>query len=409
MELVARELSASGVAGETHLMQLLYLAVTSRLLDRPCSVAVKGPSAGGKSYVVRQVLGLFPQEAYYELTGMSEHALAYDTESLVHRFLVVYEAAGVSSETANYFMRSLLSEGRIDYVTVVKGKGGPVPRRIVREGPTGLITTTTAVALDPETETRLLTLTVTDSAAQTRAIMLAHARGTPMRDRQAWHDLQRWLSDSVIDVVVPYAETLAEVIPPVAVRLRRDFPTLITLLRAHALLHQLHRQHDAAGRVYANFEDYSAVRSLLADLLADATERAVPAAIRETVGAVRDLTGDQDPLGEGVPATSVATRLDVDKSTALRRLRVAAHRGYVKNLEPRTHRPGRYIVGDPLPDDVTLLPTTAALERLHGCSGAEGNTDFLDLAYPPGATDPDGDADEPALVALPNGAGGAEP
>jgi hypothetical protein len=34
----------------------LYRAVTSRLLDRPVSVAVKGPSAGGKSFVVESTL-----------------------------------------------------------------------------------------------------------------------------------------------------------------------------------------------------------------------------------------------------------------------------------------------------------------------------------------------------------------
>jgi hypothetical protein len=399
LERVARELSASGVAGETHLVQLLYLAVTSRLLERPCSVAVKGPSAGGKSYLLEQVLALFPPEAFYLLSAMSERALAYDPEPLAHRMLVIFEAAGIGGDIASYLMRSLLSEGRINYLTVVKGKNGLEHRRIMREGPTGLITTTTAVSLHPENETRLLSLAVTDSPAQTQAIMLAYARGTPApRDRRAWHDLQRWLADSVVDVVVPYAESLAQAIAPVAVRLRRDFPTLLTLLRAHALLHQLHRERDADGRVLANFDDYTTVRSLVTDLLADATERAVAPAVRETVRAVDDLTGEHDPLGEGVPATAVATQLQVDKSTALRRLRVAAYRGYVKNLESRPHRPGRYVLGDPLPDDVTLLPTTAALERLHGCSAAEGAADLVELDYPPSATDPDADPEESAPV-----------
>jgi len=132
-------------------VKLLYLAVTSRLLERPCSVVVKGPSAGGKSFVVERVLALFPPDAYDALSAMSERALAYDREPLVHRMLVVYEAAGVSGETGTYLMRSLLSEGRINYVTVVKGKNGFEPKRVLREGPTGLITTTTAVALHRRT------------------------------------------------------------------------------------------------------------------------------------------------------------------------------------------------------------------------------------------------------------------
>ena len=49
------------------------------------------------------------------------------------------------------------------------------PRLIEREGPTGLIVTTTAVKLHRENETRLLSLTVTDTQDQTRAVMAALA------------------------------------------------------------------------------------------------------------------------------------------------------------------------------------------------------------------------------------------
>ena len=34
-----------------------------RLLDKIVSVAVKGPSSGGKSHLVKQVMGFFPQSA----------------------------------------------------------------------------------------------------------------------------------------------------------------------------------------------------------------------------------------------------------------------------------------------------------------------------------------------------------
>lgn len=42
-------------------------------------------------------------------------------------------------------------------------------------------------------------------------------------------------------------------------------------------------------------------------------------------------------------------------------------RGYVKNLEERKGRPARLVLGDPLPDDIEILPT---VERLHGCTVA---------------------------------------
>src|SRR5215203_4342262 len=167
----AEELARSGVAGESRIAKLLYLALTSRLLERPVSVALKGPSSGGKSYLVERVLSFFPKSAYYALTAMSDRTLAYSEEPIKHRFLVIYEAAGMSGEFATYLMRSLLSEGCVRYETVEKTSEGMKPRLIEREGPTGLIVTTTAVKLHPENETRLLSLTVTDTQDQTRAVM----------------------------------------------------------------------------------------------------------------------------------------------------------------------------------------------------------------------------------------------
>ena len=114
----AHELAADGLAGETRAVKLLYLVITSRLLDQPASAAVKGPSAGGKSFVTESVLRHFPPSACYVLSAMSEHALAYSTEPLSHRMLVIFEAAGMSGEFASYLIRSLLSEGRVRYETV---------------------------------------------------------------------------------------------------------------------------------------------------------------------------------------------------------------------------------------------------------------------------------------------------
>jgi hypothetical protein len=79
LDCFAETLQSCGVAGESRTAKLIYLAMTSRFLDRPVSVAVKGPSSGGKSYITEQVLAFFPQSAFYALSAMSERALAYST------------------------------------------------------------------------------------------------------------------------------------------------------------------------------------------------------------------------------------------------------------------------------------------------------------------------------------------
>jgi MarR family len=352
----AEELARSGVAGESRIAKLLYLALTSRLLERPVSIALKGPSSGGKSHVVERVLSFVPESAYYALTAMSERTLAYSEEPIKHRFLVIYEAAGMSGEFATYLMRSLLSEGRVRYETVEKTSEGMKPRLIEREGPTGLIVTTTAVKLHPENETRLLSLTVTDTQDQTRAVMaaLAEEASEAGPNFEPWHALQVWLESAEHRVWIPYARKLADLIPPVAVRLRRDFGALLNLIRAHALLHQATRERDGEGRIVATIEDYAAVRELVADLVSEGIEVTVPKTVRETVEAVKILR--EQSKGEPVTVAELARKLKLDRSAVSRRARNAKDRGYLRDLEDNPRKPSRLVLGDDLPDDVQILP-----------------------------------------------------
>jgi hypothetical protein len=353
----AEELARSGVAGEERTAKLLYLAVTSRLLEKPVSVALKGPSSGGKSYVVERVFSFFPESAYYALTAMSDRTLAYSEEPIKHRFLVIYEAAEMSGAFATYLMRSLLSEGCVRYETVEKTSEGIKPRLIEREGPTGLVLTTTAVKLHPENETRLLSLTVTDTQDQTRAVMasLAEEAGEAELNLATWHALQVWLESAEQRVWIPYAKKLAELIPPVAIRLRRDFGAVLNLIRAHALLHQTTRERDTEGRIVATIEeDYAAVRELVADLVSEGIEATVPETIRKTVEAVMRLREDSN--GEPVTVAELARELKLDRSAVSRRVRNAKDRGYLRDLEDNPRKPSRLIPGDDLPDDLQILP-----------------------------------------------------
>jgi hypothetical protein len=293
----AKTLERSGVAGETRVLKLLYLALTSRLLDKPVSIAVKGPSSGGKSYLTERVLHYFPESTYHALTAMSERTLAYSEEPIKHRFLVIYEAEGMSGDFATYLIRSLLSEGRVRYETVEKTRDGLKARLIEREGPTGLIVTTTALKLHPENETRLLSLTVTDTREQTRGVFSMLAEEERLEaDQKPWHALQHWLESpsATRGVTIPYAKALAEMVPPLAVRLRRDFGALLSLIRAHAILHQATRERDDRGRLIATLDDYASVRQLVADLVSEGIEATVPKSVREAVHAVARLHAQED-------------------------------------------------------------------------------------------------------------------
>ena len=361
----AGELAEGGVAGESRVAKLLYLAITSRLLERPISVAVKGPSSGGKSFLVDRVLAHFPSDAYYALSAMSERALVYSEEPLSHRMMVIYEAAGLQGDFASYLMRSLLSEGHLRYETVDKTKSGMRPRLIKRAGPTGLIVTTTAVHLHPENETRLLSVTVTDTPEQTRSVLFALAEGDrPRPDPTKWHALQEWLGTQEHRTTIPFSRALAKAVPPVAVRLRRDFGAVLNLTAAHAVLHQASRPRDTEGRVVATVEDYAAVRELVADLVAEGIEVTVPEILRETVNAVSALMAEG---AEETTVVAVAAKLGLDKGSASRRIKAAVAKDYLKNLETGRGKPARLVLGEPLPEEVEVLPRS---ERLECCAVA---------------------------------------
>jgi len=361
LERFAGILRNHGVVGEERNAKLLYLALITRFLKRPVSVAVKGPSSGGKSFIVEQVLKFFPSQAVYCLTAMSERALAYTEADLRNRFLVIYEAAGLAGEFASYLIRSLLSEGRLVYELVEKTAQGLKPRRIEKEGPTGLLVTTTAVRLHPENETRLLSLQVTDTQEQTRAVLLAMAAGSSEYENLgSWKALQVWLQHAEHRVLIPYAQALAQLTAPVSVRLRRDFGAVLALIKGHAILHQYSRLRDKSGQIIATLQDYAAVRGLVADIVSEGLDASVSPVVRETVQAVSDLH-DEAP-GEPVSLGRLAARLGLDKSAASRRAAVARQRGFLKNLETRRSFPAQFVLGDSLPQEVDILPSVEALQ-----------------------------------------------
>ena len=127
-----------GLVGERRNVRLLYLVFVSRLLDRIVSAVVKGPSSGGKSFTLETVMQFFPISAFYALSSLSDRALAYSQEPLAHRIMVVFEAAGLTSEFGSYLMRSLLSEGRLRYETVERTDDGLKPKLIERAGTHGV-------------------------------------------------------------------------------------------------------------------------------------------------------------------------------------------------------------------------------------------------------------------------------
>jgi hypothetical protein len=250
----------------------------------------------------------------------------------------------------------------------------------------------------------MLSLPITDAPEQTKEILraLAEERNVDV-DLTRWHALQVWIACRNSRVAIPFATAVAELIPPVAVRLRRDVRTVFNLIAAHALLHQASRESDAEGRVVATIDDYAVVRDLVGDFVSEGVAATVSQATRETVGVVAAHPGggfaeDEDARAnpsanrritvdfsedEGLSVSAIADALGIDVSAAHRRVTLAVKGGYLKNLETKPRRKGRYVLDNPLPEETVILPSVEDVVCTFAqFSGPQAQPTFLTRATP---------------------------
>jgi hypothetical protein len=362
-----RELKVSGVVGEERLIKLLFLAGHSRLLDRPISLIIKGPSSTGKSFVTEQALiNPQPDGAVKFLTGMSEHALVYSDDDYRHKIINIAEQAGVNSEFLDYTIRTLLSENRIEYETVMKIDGRQQVVKKSKEGPTGLVLATTKANLYHDNETRAVSVWTTDTPEQTAAIMEATAdEDREGMDFEPWKAFGTWLEGQDNEVWLPYAKSLSKQIKAMHVRQRRDFKLLLNAIKTLAIMHQANREGDYRNRIVATLQDYEMARELLNDLLSQGIGATVSDTIRKTVDAVKALTIEAKPVQEHTTNKAVVAKLKLDKSSVSARVNKALSEGYLVNLQEPGRRGNKLALGSDLPEDTPLLPEPQEMARVY--------------------------------------------
>jgi hypothetical protein len=230
-----------------------------------------------------------------------------------------------------------------------------------------LIVTTTEGFVDAEMETRCLSLSTDDTPEQTRRVYGVYADQeeeleTPV-DFDAWHELQEWIAaHGETRVLIPFLRALSELMPTGATRLRRDFVSLLCLVRAHAILYQAQRERDDQARIIATVEgDYEPVRDLIGDLIAEGVEASVPGKTRETVEVVRGLIekGTTHPS-----AKAIADCLGIGRTATYDRIGDALRRGYLVNEADKNERGMKLSLGAELPTTgADFLPSSADIVR----------------------------------------------
>ena len=94
------QLGASGIIGEERNRMILYVAMTSRLLDSPLSVFCMARSGVGKSYLQERVAACFPDHTRLENTQFTENSFYYfGRRELSHMIVLIEDMDGAAPNT----------------------------------------------------------------------------------------------------------------------------------------------------------------------------------------------------------------------------------------------------------------------------------------------------------------------
>lgn len=359
-----------GVVGEEKNILLHGIALTSRLLNRILSIAVKGDSTAGKSFTLSTTLKLFPESAYIEFTDATPQSLYYTPDDyLKHRIIVIFENHG--SERADYPIRTLQSEGKLKILVPFKNPdtGQFETQTIEKEGPTGVITTTTASMIHGENDTRTISMFPDQTTEQTvRVYESVDARYLAIRrpkedDLKPWQHAQLCLES--LPVIIPFVRSFRKYFPKNILRTRRDYEHFLTVIETSAVWHQLQRERvEIEGQTY--------IRATLADahiakvIVEEALSRSIhelPKKSIEVIEAARQLVKGLSGEAAKFTVTKLFKSLKWgDRDTVAKWLRPATQKGYITQVaESKGPKGAEYVVEDKDLPGASFLPSVLDL------------------------------------------------
>ena len=298
-----------GVVGEEIVRLMVYLCYTSRILNEPLSITVKGEASSGKSFACTNVQKLIPEEGYHFITRATQNAFFHLPEDgMQHRIIYINEIQG--SESADYSIRTAQSEGDLILMMPVKdpatGNMETVTKRV--KGPVGFLITTTKAQMFNENETRNFSIFSDDSPQLTQAIgdiTVRKAMGETFKidekELNLWKNIQRLLN-SDFKVIIPYAKEVFSSFPDKPVRIRRDRERFRVLIEIVTLLHQFHRNQEKSkeGTIHliSTLADYHIAKAVAESILTYTIYEIGPSAedIWKAINIMKEYAEGQDPI-----------------------------------------------------------------------------------------------------------------
>ena len=347
LQLFDQSLDQTNLHGLRNEAKILFLAYFTRILEKPVSVLVKGPSSGGKSTLLNTVLGYFPKETRHEYNGFSEKAIIHSDKIYKNKVLAIHEYAGVSGNNGNVLLRQLLSENHITYEYTHPAPDGSFTTKVKsKEGPTALFMTTTDKAIFDEDENRMVSLNIPNDPEYNRSALIEisksmNGRNTERIDYANWHQLSHEFDQINKQFFIPFLEQLAHKVNVSEARVKRDFAKAASLIGVNALLNRKDREENN-NCIIADERDYFEVFELFSSINKADIDGGLSHQLASVIRCVSnwelylqknfmDITPNQL---RGLSYAEIASKLEISPTTAYNLCKKAQELGYIKNIQP---------------------------------------------------------------------------
>ncbi|MFX1503730.1 MAG: hypothetical protein ACFFDH_22405 [Promethearchaeota archaeon] len=299
---ITEDITKLGYVREDKNKIILYLIMTSRLLDNPLHSIIISRSGAGKSQLVDIVECLCPPEELESVSDLSAQALYYyGIDDLKNKFIVIGEKEG--SKDSDYPLRQLITKKSIIKAIPMKDSvTGQIKTVTIKvNGPISLVETTTNGELNHENLNRCFVIAIDESEEQTRLIhhnqrikytLEGHLNKKELNKIREKHIYAQRLLKK-IHVFNPYATLLT--FPSQRLQTRRDNEKLLKLINVIAFLHQYQRKpkkmklenNEVLEYIECTSGDYRIAYELLKDGLLDNTLDDLPRPARELLELIK--------------------------------------------------------------------------------------------------------------------------
>lgn len=268
LKYVVSELSKEYILREKELALCYLLTLLPKLGENAVTI-VTGESSVGKSSLVSTVLKAIPDAYKLLLHSSSSKALLYRNKDLSNMNLWINELSGAIEIVE--LLKGLMTEKQATHFTVNDSKRGKAFQQfsIKAEGFVCFITSTRET-FPEELANRafIINLRATPEIVDSITRLQAERVNGDLKDVCNYEILvEIYKLIKKLPVEIPFAKEIQRHLDKTKTRITRDFPKVLALIKAHALLNQYKREI-RDGKIIANREDYEEIFKL-SDLIVE--------------------------------------------------------------------------------------------------------------------------------------------